>query len=382
MDEARRSVRVSTRILAAIEGIDAEPSPAMGNISATGAYFETTGDPGDIGAVHWLRIVSMDRTRSLRLLAHVARRVTLDDADGRRWGVAFEFMPESEETREKIGDFVVHALEAGDAPSIEPRLDAYAPPPTPHEEGPHPDVAIKKLTVRSFTLETSWRVLRGETVRADISAPGIARPISVRGRASRVSQVNEPGKGERFLIEVEVHEEVDGPVRRRSSTSFRAVRLDDAARLAAQPPPVAGGDSTRRGDKSAADDTLDDLLSALVLSPAAEQERRTPQQLSGQLGRVHLGALCSLFDMERISGELLLARGNERVTIFVRNGELVDVAPVPAGTTPRDALRGALRWTQGTFDFFVGKVDRENKINAGTTALLLDLAREDDEAER
>jgi len=373
-------VRVATRILAAIEGIDAEPSPAVGNISATGAYFETTGDPGDIGAVHWIRVGSLDRTRSLRLLAHVARRVTLDDNDGRRWGVAFEFMPESEETRQKIGDFVVHALEGGDSPSIEPRLDAYVPAPT---DGPHPDVEIKKLTVRSFTLETSWRVQRGETVRADISAPGIARPISVRGRASRISQVSEPGKTERLLIEVEVHEEVDGPVRRRSSTSFRAVRLDDAARLAASAPPDTGTKTSAGGATlPAADDTLDDLLSALVLSPAAEQERRTPQQLSGQLGRVHLGALCSLFDMERISGELLLARGKERITIFVRNGEIVDVSPVAAGSTPREALRGALRWTQGTFDFFVGKVDRENKINLGTTALLIDMAREDDEATR
>ena len=38
-------MRVATRFLAAIEGIDAEPSPHVGNISATGAYFETTGDP-------------------------------------------------------------------------------------------------------------------------------------------------------------------------------------------------------------------------------------------------------------------------------------------------------------------------------------------------
>jgi Domain of unknown function (DUF4388)/PilZ domain len=376
MDEARRSVRVATRILAAIEGIDAEPSPAVGNISATGAYFETTGDPGDIGAVHWIRVGSLDHTRSLRLLAHVARRVILDDSDGRRWGVAFEFMPESEEMRQRIGDFVVHALEGGDAPSIEPRLDAYVPAPT---EGPHRDVAIKKLTVRSFTLETSWRVARGETVRADISAPGIARPISVRGRASRISQVNDPKNGERFVIEVLVHEEVDGPVRRRSSTSFRAVRLDDAARVAAAPPAAA---APGKPDSGLTDDTLDDLLSALVLSPAAEQERRMPRQLSGQLGRVRLSALCSLFDMERMSGELVLQRRGTRVTIFVKDGEIVDVEPVAAGSARREALRRALGWTDGAFEFFVGKVERANVINVGTTALLLDLAREDDEAGR
>ncbi len=370
---------MATRILAAIEGIDAEPSPAVGNVSATGAYFETTGDPGDIGAVHWIRVGSMDRTRSLRLMAHVARRVTLDDADGRRWGVAFEFMPESEETRKKIGDFVVHALEGGDAPSIEPRLDAYVPAPT---EGAPPDVAIRKLTVRSFTLETSWRVAQGEQVRADISAPGIARPISVRGRARSISRLHDTSQGERYLIEVDVHEEVDGPVRRRSSTSFRAVRLDDAARAAAAKTPPDSKGVAAATLSGVTDDTLDDLLSALVLSPAAEQERRTPQQLSGQLGRVRLSALCSLFDMERMSGELVLRSAEARVTIFVRNGEIVDVEPVRAGSTPREALRSALGWVAGTFDFFVGKVDRDNRINVGTTALLLDLAREDDEVER
>ncbi len=379
MDESRRSVRVTTRILAAIEGIDAEPSPHVGNVSATGAYFETTGDPGEIGAVHWIRVGSLDRTRSLRLMAHVARRVTLDDGDGRRWGVAFEFMPESEATREKIKDFVVHALEASDAPAIEPRVDAYSPAPT---EGVNPDVAVRRLTVRSFTLETSWRVARGETVRADISAPGIARPISVRGRASRIREIDDPDKGARFLIEVDVHEEVDGPVRRRSSTSFRAVKLDDAARAAAARTPPDSKSTTREALQGITDDTLDDLLSALVLSPAAEQERRTPNHMSGQLARVRLSALVSLFDMERMSGELRLDRGLARCILFLRDGEIVDVEPVPAGGNARDVLRHALSWDHGTFDFFVGKVDRANRINRGTTALLLDLAREDDEASR
>ena len=367
MDESRRSVRVATRILAAIEGIDAEPSPYVGNVSATGAYFETTGDPGDIGAVHWIRLASLDKTRSMRLMAHVARRVALDDTDGRRWGVAFEFMPESEAKREQIRDFVMHALEGGEegeTRSVAPRLGAQA---IPTRDGVDPGASVKRLTVRSFTLETSWHVAQGETVRAEISAPGIARPISVRGRANKVVALGERGPGQRFVVEVEVQEEVDGPVRRRSSTTFRAVRPEEAA---------------ERVTPAATDDTLDDLLSALVLSPAVEQERKTPRHMSGQLGRVRISALCALFDMERMSGELRLERDGAEATIFLRDGEIVDVEPGVAGVSPRDVLRGVLAWNEGTFEFRMSAVTRPNVVNVGTTALLLDLAREDDEASR
>ena len=48
--DARRSVRVETRFLFAIEGIDAELVRRKGDISATGVYIEVDEGIGEIGA--------------------------------------------------------------------------------------------------------------------------------------------------------------------------------------------------------------------------------------------------------------------------------------------------------------------------------------------
>jgi hypothetical protein len=64
----------------------------------------------------------------------------------------------------------------------------------------------------------------------------------------------------------------------------------------------------------------------------------------------------------------------------VNEGRLVDVTPVPEGSSPRAELSRLLAWTEGAFEFFVQPVQRPNRIGVGTTALLLDLAREEDEA--
>ena len=193
-EEARRGARVSTSFLVAIEGLDGEPALRKGDISATGAYFETDYDVGGVGTIHWLHLVSVDYTRTLHVMAYVARTLQLMDAGGKRvGGAAFEFMPDNDDAATALRDFVryVLGLRHGDVPHIEPRLDAsMASDALDPLEGdgerqrdrqapPDHDATVQKLTVRSMVLETSWAIAPGERVRVDITAPGMTRRINI-----------------------------------------------------------------------------------------------------------------------------------------------------------------------------------------------------------
>jgi hypothetical protein len=199
----------------------------------------------------------------------------------------------------------------------------------------------------------------------------------------------EPGTsagGPRFTIDVEVQEETARPLRHYSSMSFAAVRPDavaieamvEATRAEEKSPesvPVP-----RPEDEDVAD-TLDNLLSALIRPAAASEPPRAKRKhLSGMLSRIHFPTLCSLFEMERLSGELTVQRDVERVVLYVQDGRIVDMSPVRADASVRDEIGRLLAWEEGTFDFSVQAVTRPDRIGVSTTALILDLARASDEA--
>src|SRR5262249_9459856 len=107
--------------------------------------------------------------------------------------------------------------------------------------------------------------------------------------------------------------------------------------------------------------------------------RRPTQHLSGLVSRIRLPTLCSLFEMEGISGELTLRRADETAVIYVSRGRIVDVAPLPEGTTHRKHIGTLFAWEDGAFEFDVKHVERADMLGVGITALVLDLAREADE---
>ncbi len=378
--EARRSARVATKFLVAIEGLEQRLVARTGDVSATGIYFETTEHVGEVGTVQWLHLASADRARAVHVMAHVVRTVTLTDIGGARTaGVALEFMPESDEAAATLQEFVRYTLALvhdGAVPQIASRLEARA------TAG---GAVVRQLSVRSMTLETNWSVAPGERVRVDIVAPGMTRRIRLDGRAMQVVPGGGPANAPRYRIEVQVHEETERPLRHQSSLTFPAVRPDAAtieAMIAAEKatpamPPSAQGLLPEDDDIS---DTLDNLLSALIRPPAATPPSRPKREhLSGLLSRIRLATLCSLFDMERLSGELTLRHEDERVVIYVRDGQLVDVSPMADNSTARQEIARMLAWEDGAFEFSVLPVQRANRVGVSTTALLLDLAREADE---
>jgi len=352
--ESRRSARAPGRFWVAVEGVDTELVPRRGDISATGIFFESDTDVGDAGTVQWLRVSSWDRSRTLAMMANVVRSVRLADVHREIRGVALEFMPESDEASAKLCDFVRYVLEsprAGEEPAeMAPRVAARAA----GVAGATSAVTLKQLSVQTLLLETDWSVPVGESVRVEIIARGKRHPVRVEGQA--VSVLPAAGQGaKRYRIAVQIRSELDGPLRRFSSVGIHAVRPEEV-----KPPPSAG--------------PLDQLLSALIQPPEAPPERH---HLAGLLSRIPFPSLCALLELERLSGDLTITRGDRVVRLFVSEGRFVDVEPY--SPDPRAELRELLGSREGSFEFTVAEVGRVDRIGATMTQLLLDLARQSDE---
>jgi hypothetical protein len=366
--DARRSARVEAKFLLALEGVDAELVRRKGDISATGLYFEFDEGIGEVGTVHYLRLASLDRARSLRIMAHVVRKVSLTGTGSVMVnGAALEFMPESEAAARAVEEFVHYILTlTGEQPESLPHVGARLPAEARAGAVGDPSAVVRQLSVRSMTIETNWQVLPGEQVRVEIAAPGLKRRVCLEGAAIRVEPKKTGGSSPPFHVEVEFQAEIQRP-RRMSSTTFTAVR----------PEVIAAARSD--GDEEVSR-TLDDLFSAII-RPVDDDARKPTQHLSGLISRIRLPTLCSLFEMEGISGELTLRRSEETVVVYVSNGRLIDVAPLPSGVTPRQHLGTIFAWEDGSFEFDVKVIERADKIGVGTTALILDLARQFDEAQ-
>jgi hypothetical protein len=358
--ESRRSARTAGRFWVAVEGVDTELVPRRGDISATGIFFESEFDIGDAGTVQWLHIASWDRACTVTVMAHVVRAVTLADVHREIRGVALEFMPESDAAAASICELARYILEspqgAGAVPEMSPRVSARAA----RGAAAATSVKLDKLSVQTLLLETDWTVPVGEAVRVEIIARGVRRPIRVEGTAVSVLPAMQ-SSGKRFRIAVHVKSEVEGPLRRFSSIAMPAVRPGAAGKPASESPPPAG--------------PLDHLLSALIQPPETPPERR---HLTGLLSRIPFTTLCSLIELERLSGDLTIRRGALTSRLFLREGRFVDVEPYTPD--PKSELAKLLECRDGSFELDVAPVERVDRIGTTMTQLLLDLACAADEA--
>lgn len=370
--EARRSSRVPARFWVAVEGVDAEMVPRLGDISATGIFFEVETEIGEVGTVQWLHIASHDKTHTIHVMAHVVRVASLANVHRQVKGVALEFMPETDDAAAQLFDFVRYVLDRPQAdgepsPHLSPRVETRAAP-SAATSGASP-ANLSQLSVHTLLLETDWSVPVGEKIRVEIIARGVRRPVRVEGHAvSVVPAVEEPGK--RFRIAVRMNEEISGPLRRFSS---KAIKAPDAKMIAEA---LAAKDAE---DESSFDDTIDQLLSALIQPTEASPVER--EHLSGLLSRIPFTALCSLLDLEQLTGELRVRQGDQLTTLYVRDGRFVDIDS-PSQTPPKEELARLMKSRDGKFDLVVVPVDREDRIGMSMMQLLIDSARESDERGR
>jgi hypothetical protein len=421
MEETRAAARINTRFCVAVDGVDPEVTPRAGNISATGVYFESERDIGSVGTVHWLHVASADQASWMSVMACVARVIELVEGGRHLRGVAFQFMPLSDDQAEKLQDFVRYVLasapdEGPEAATVDQRLEAKAVSEAPPALPPMPEVPadaiVSRLSVRTLVLDTTWPVEEGATVRVEIAAPGLAQALALKGRAVRVRTTSMIESDPRYQIELRVHDErgttpraltaappapSGGSVRPGGSVSPGGSGRPPATpgSVVPPPPPMPKGTGSVRPPGSvppdrgsaaqpvdaAVSETLDQLFSSIIARPV-EAPAPAHKHLSGSLDRIRLPTLFALAEMERMSGALDVKQGAHLARLFLREGRILDVEPIPEGSTHRAELSRLCAWDNGTFEFAMDVIDRPDRVGVPTTALLLDLAREADEADR
>ena len=360
VESRRRNPRIATTLLVEVEGVDRQPMPRNADISARGLYFDCEQDFGEVGTVQWLRLLSADRACAVHVMAHVVRNVAAEERPrSPSPGVALEFMPESDERTEELHDFVRYVLSY--------RRESLPPVENAVVEIPSAAPTVRQLSAGRLSLYSRWAIAIGDTVRVEIMAPGVPQPILLRGKAVHVVEAGADAHGQ-FRIEVEMEEERAGPLRRLSSSTFRAVN------------PLVGAPALQPFPDDDLSRTIEEMLAALV-TPAPETPPRRVH-LSGLLTGGRLPMLAALFDMERISGELALVHGNERSRLFVQRGRIIDVEPLTHGRSPRTELARVFDWTEGSFEFIIRDIDRPDRVEASINALLIDFAHRADEASR
>lgn len=122
----------------------------------------------------------------------------------------------------------------------------------------------------------------------------------------------------------------------------------------------------------------------LRIATAVRSRRRTAEHviLRGRVAEVGIATLLTLLDFERKSGMLILIDSGQVATVFIAQGRIVKIEPVPAGMRPRDRLLELLDWRKGTFEFIMSEVVGSDEISLSTPQVLLEHARLRDEAAR
>ncbi len=382
--ETRGTARVSTRLAVAVHGVDDEPSIRPGNISTTGVYFESDREVGAVGSVQWLYLATVDGERTIEMMAYVVRVVEVIDVGSRVRGVALHFMPGNQQQVGELQEFVDHVLQTGGemARRDHARLRAWADIDTAR---PVP----RAVHAAGLHLETTWPFAPGDAVELEIVTPDAVHTLRLTGRAVDIVRAEERRDGKpRWRVEVSVEHRA-GSRAGATSRPPPSARTAGTARLMDSDPPLPPPSLNSsvllereldpEHDAEMVSSTLEHLLAA-ILGPDHVERRGHRKHLSGQLDRIRLPTVLSLFEMEALSGKLVVTHGDETVKLYVLDGNIVDVEPLGLAPSHRDAVARLLMWSEGSFEFVLERVDRPDRLRMGTTALLLDLAREADEA--
>jgi hypothetical protein len=335
--ERRAQDRVRASFVLRILPGESRVQVRAGDVSPTGLFVELDHEVGAPGELRRLRLGTRDGVRIVELDARVIRVVRSDDllAGPRIHGVAFEFVLADAEVRRRVDTFVEHLRRGEVVPlhdDASPRVRAACSTSASPTPASATSDAVVPNEVRDSVpdglcvrLETPWKLRPGERIRVEIpTETGQRVHVDARAVESRVR------KNGRF------------------ATRF----------------------SLERGEDEVGERDVSGIRLALA--------QRTPE-LTGDLGSLSLPTVLVLLSMEQLSGVLRLS-AEEDVRVYLRHGHVVDVEG--AGTSPRAVLARALEWSTGTFSFARRDVNREDRVRASTTALLLDLAREQDENRR
>lgn len=301
-------------------------------------YFETLSAVGPAGSVQFLHVESEDRRVIVQVLARIIRVSMIDDlANGQSVGMAVEFMPSSAEGRSNLERLVRHVIENGlrKEELIDHSFQVQV-------AGAHQSerTTLQKLNVQKLVLETDWQAAIGDHLQLQIAAsPAYGGSLPLDGIVDSVEPVDAG-----FRVEVRV----------------TGVRV---------PAEIAKPNTIH-------------VFTDLVAQSVEDFALPSPEHLSGLLSRIKPPTLLGLMEMERLSGELrFINESQQEICLYVRDGRPLDAeGDASLGSTPRELLAALFSWPEGQFNFSLGAVTRDDKLDASMTSLILDLAKEEDEA--
>lgn len=186
------------------------------------------------------------------------------------------------------------------------------------------------------SVDTAWQLRKGEQVHIEVPSPTGGK-LRFEGRAVRS--------------------------RKTSTGSFRT-RFELREASASEPPPaeVKGIRASLRAP-----------------APPVEPTTEDPAHFTGELSALSIPSLLSLVTLERMSGTLRVRRPLGDAVLYFRGGDVIDAELPHDRRPPRALLREILHWSAGRFELRLGSVERVDRLETSTTALLLQLARQHDE---
>lgn len=336
MSEAARprSGRLRTQFGVRIRGVDAGSETRSGDVSLTGIYFEleTPKEIGSIGSVQALQIMPLDGGEAVEVMGRMVRVRLFQTLHGPPLveAVAFEFLPENDRRRLLLESLVRRCVDAHTRASADVEIELHQP-----NKAERDQATIRTLGLQQMTLLSRTPVPAGEWVSTEVTAPRSGTRYTLEGT---VLECESESNGYRIVVEL-------------------AGRSPDETRLVK-------------------------LIDELVVVTPTEPAPRTPHQhLRGDLERVRLMSLFNLFAMDQVTGVLALSRPSEApVKIYFREGAVVD-ADGP-GASPLATVHHVSHWADGEFIFEETEVSVADQLHMRSTALMLELARLDDEEAR
>jgi len=352
--ERREGVRIDTEMWVRVIGRDPEPVRRKGNICGSGFFFEVEEWPGRPGDISVMEVGSSDRAYSFTSMASVVRVVRANEA---RWGtgeqgVSFEFLPADESTRVAIAHTVRHIAEQ------------------------HPEQA-GELVLEDFTQAASkgWSPAMGETPNLRIETGAEVRLV--------VAATTGGGKREVTGVVGDITESVQADGATRYWVPIYMV--EEQPNVAAEPAPVEQPAAQPLSGPSLIDSMWENLVPearSIIEQARSEDTQGGTSHLSGRLSQISMPSALWLLDQESLSGSLEFRREGEEIVLFLQDGRVIDAESPDCERSPRDHLGALMGWDDGEFVFRVEKIEREDRIGVPTQGLLLDLAVQNDHADR
>jgi uncharacterized protein (TIGR02266 family) len=364
-DASREDRRIAPRIAADLhvefESFDEFVSAYTLNVSRTGLFIPTDKFL-PTGAVVTLHIDLPEQGPKIRAIARVAYVLDAEKAKetGRVIGMGMEFLdvggvPFADQITRYLDDKAASVVE-------QPRKKPRATVLVVDDSDGHRVVAIRSLRAIGF-----------DVLSANDGLEGLG--VAIRERPDVIlTDVNMPRMDGWKLLRM---------VRSRPNLAstpviFLTTLTDDSQRL--------------KGYRLGVDDYLGKPFQGAELAARVERVLARSRSnagasgnraLRGDLSQVALGSVLSLAEMERRTGSLLLLRGDETITLLLREGAVVriDLPEKYAAKRGIDRFFHALSWTTGQFELSAAEVEVEDEVQLPSSYVLLEHARRQDEGQ-